>query len=273
MSKAFEIFDGDQTDVQRWCALCGGDRQNELANYSVDPWRIVACRDCGFVYLANPVAYTDLVEDQAWEVNIETENQRRRRERPLLDKLSKSTRFRLKLTGSKANRFLKIFVRGRVLDVGCGGGSTLPPPLVPFGVEISKHLAELANESMQERGGNCVHADAISGVKSFADRTFDGILLHSFLEHETNPLPLLVEAHRALADKGLVYVRVPNFSSINRRVMGANWCGFRYPDHVNYFTSDTLRRMASLAGFDMRILNPINLMVDDNIKAVLRKSA
>jgi SAM-dependent methyltransferase len=101
---------------------------------------------------------------------------------------------------------------------------------------------------------------------------FNGVLLHSFLEHETNPLPLLREVHRALSDDGVVYVRVPNFSSVNRRVMGRKWCGFRYPDHVNYFGAGSLSKIANLAGFELQILNRINLPFDDNVKAVLRKS-
>ncbi|MCP4317583.1 MAG: class I SAM-dependent methyltransferase [Hyphomicrobiales bacterium] len=272
MNKAFEVFQGDKSDTQRWCPLCGGFEQTGFNQYSVSPWRIVACANCDFVYLANPVTYRDLEVDQAWEANTQRENQRRQRERPVLNRLSKGTRFRLKLGPSKPNRFRIIFKQGRVLDVGCGTGNSLPSSIVPFGIEISRHLAKKADESFRKIGGRCVQADAISGIRQFADRHFNGILLHSFLEHETNPLPLLVEAQRVLDEKGVVYVRVPNFSSVNRRVMGHNWCGFRYPDHVNYFTSDTLRRMARLSGFDMHLLNWGNLIFDDNIKVVLKKA-
>jgi SAM-dependent methyltransferase len=274
MTRSLKIFDGAGAgEIERWCPLCGSYEKIARPEYSLPPWRIVVCVECGFVFLANPVNYSDLVEVQAWQKNAKKETARRRHERPVLDRLSKGTRWRLKLfSRQKAGLFLRVFRKGNVLDVGCGGGTSLPIPLIPFGVEISKHLAETANHTMQKRGGHCIHAAAIEGIKSFESRFFDGVLLHSFLEHETNPLPLLREVHRVLSDAGVVYVRVPNFSSVNRRVMGRKWCGFRYPDHVNYFTAGSLSKMAKLAGFEMQILNRINLPFDDNVKSVLRKS-
>ncbi len=96
--------------------------------------------------------------------------------------------------------------------------------------------------------------------------------MHSYLEHETEVLPVLKGAHRCLKQDGRLYVRVPNFASINRRVMGRNRCGFRYPDHVNYFTPRSLRAVVSIAGFDVKILNWFRLPVDDNIHALLTKA-
>ncbi|MDH3581282.1 MAG: methyltransferase domain-containing protein [Hyphomicrobiales bacterium] len=272
--RSLKIFESSGTDkIERWCPLCGSYDQIARPEYSLPPWRIVACTDCGFVFLANPVNYSDLVDDQAWQKNFKKEAARRRGERPVLDRLSKGTRWRFKLFGgNKARLFLKVFRKGRVLDVGCGEGMSLPAPLVPFGVEISRHYANKADHTMQKRGGYCIHAAAIEGIKSFESRFFDGVLLNSFLEHETNPLPLLREVHRILSDDGVVYVRVPNFWSINRRLRGRKWCGFWFPDHVNYFTAGSLSKMANLAGFKLKILNRINLPFDDNVKALLRKS-
>jgi len=56
-----------------------------------------------------------------------------------------------------------------------------------------------------------------------------------------------------------------------RRVIGAKWCGFRYPDHVNYFTLHSLRDVAARAGFSCQLVNKISLPVDDNISVLLRK--
>lgn len=275
ISKSFDsggsIEDFRNDEKRRSCPLCGSGEQNEQTEYSLPPWRIVACVECDFVYLANPVDYSDLVEDQAWEKNFIEEAARRRSERPILDRLSKATRWRSRLFGrDKASRVLKVFRKGRVLDVGCSRGTSLPAPLVPFGLEISKHLTETADRTMQKRGGRCIHAAAIEGIKSFDNQFFDGVLLRSFLEHEINPLALLREVHRVLADDGVVYVRVPNYSSINRHVMSRKWCGFRYPDHVNYFTSGSLTKMANMAGFDLQVLRRLTLTFDDNVKAVLK---
>jgi predicted SAM-dependent methyltransferase len=95
--------------------------------------------------------------------------------------------------------------------------------------------------------------------------------MFSYLEHEANVARVLDGAFRALKPGGAVFVRVPNFGSVNRRVIGPKWCGFRYPDHVNYFTLSSLRQVAARAGFETRLVNRLNLWFDDNIQVLLTK--
>ena len=147
----------------------------------------------------------------------------------------------------------------------------MPTTLTPFGVELSRELYAMADQWMRNAGGYCVHAPAVEGIDQFDDNFFTGIVLRSFLEHEWQPKKLLKNAHRVLREDGGIFVRVPNFASYNRKFYGSKWCGLRYPDHVNYFTPESLQTMAVDCGFNMRILNPLNLAFDDNIKAVLTK--
>ena len=94
--------------------------------------------------------------------------------------------------------------------------------------------------------------------------------MRSYLEHESQPRLALERAFAKLAPGGRVYVRVPNFGGLNRRIMGAQWCGFRFPDHVNYFTGTSLRRLAGQAGFRYRRLNGYSIF-GDNLIVELRK--
>jgi hypothetical protein len=55
-------------------------------------------------------------------------------------------------------------------------------------------------------------------------------------------------------------------------VVGPKWCGFRYPDHVNYFTLHSLRDVAARAGFTTGLVNRISFPVDDNVSVLLRKA-
>ena len=96
-------------------------------------------------------------------------------------------------------------------------------------------------------------------------------MMHSYLEHEVQYRELLAGCFRCLKPGGKAFVRVPNFSSVNRRMSGAKWPGFRYPDHVNYFTPKTLRAAATEAGFDFKLTNKATIWLDDNIQALLIK--
>jgi hypothetical protein len=93
----------------------------------------------------------------------------------------------------------------------------------------------------------------------------------SFLEHEIQPLPLLRESVRRLRSDGRVLVKVPNHNCWNRHLRGARWCGYRWPDHVNYFTPRTLAAMAMAAGLCVERMNPLDRFpLSDSLYAVLR---
>jgi hypothetical protein len=96
----------------------------------------------------------------------------------------------------------------------------------------------------------------------------------SFLEHESQPLPFLKRLHQRLTPDGEIVLKVPNFSCWNRKVLGKKWSGFRFPDHVNYFTPQTLKRLAHEAGFRISRQWIIDRFpFSDNMYAVLTKDS
>lgn len=261
-----------ETIIDRSCPQCNSGSFNPSLAYSKDNWSVGECGECGFVFLKNVPVYDRLVEEFAWEKSRPAETERRYKERPLTARVSMVFRhLRKPFRASEQDLFSRMFEVGPVLDVGCGNGERIPEIFTPFGIELSKQLCENANGRMRPRGGHCVHAPAVEGILEFEPKFFTGIILRSFLEHEWQPIQLLEGAHKVLRDDGKVFIRVPNFASTNRKVRGDKWCGFRYPDHVNYFTPDSLAKMAHDCGFDMKLLNPIKISIDDNIKAVLTK--
>jgi 2-polyprenyl-3-methyl-5-hydroxy-6-metoxy-1,4-benzoquinol methylase len=264
---------GADFSAVRACPACAARSGRHLSAYDRDHWRIVDCGVCDFVYLENPPGYDALVDDFAWEKTYDAEAEYRRRTRPVTTWLSRALRFRFALFGRSVDRVARLMGGGRVLDIGCGAGNpAFMRGCIPYGIEISRALFKLADASMRAHGGRAVHAPAVEGLQAFEDDMFDGVIMHSYLEHEERPLEVLSGVARVLKRAGKAYVRVPNFGSINRRVTGAKWCGFRYPDHVNYFTVDSLAAMAARAGLTLKLVNRLTVSVDDNIKAVLTKS-
>jgi hypothetical protein len=67
-------------------------------------------------------------------------------------------------------------------------------------------------------------------------------------------------------------LKLPNFGSSNRKVMGGKWCGFRYPDHVNYFTVRQVADMAHEIGYQSRHLNRFSPF-SDNMHVLLTRPA
>ena len=257
----------------RRCPLCDSTASRPLERYSTSEWHVVSCTACSFVYLSNPPHYEDLESNFAWESTSVAESARRASSRPLLTRLDRATRWRLHMLRRSREHFYRdLFRQGRVLDIGCGGSAGPPEPLVPFGIEISRVLFEQSKLKMAERGGYAVHGAAAEAITQFPDRFFAGVIMSSVVEHEKQPKKLLLNVARVLENEGKAYIRVPNFGSVNRVLMDSKWCGFRYPDHVNYFTVATLKRMAAECGLRLRLLNPGRLPFDDNINAVLEQT-
>ena len=264
--------------VHRACPLCSRDNTDEPASrYSNDIWEIKRCAACAFVYIEKSPDYTALFSDMAWERTTKIEDRRRAEIRPISYRASKLTRARLHiLPRKKMYLMIQDHARpGNVIDLGCGNGGQLAPldgRFVPFGVEISSQLAAAASETFAARGGRAINAPSLDGLKEFPDGFFTGASLRSYLEHEMKPVEVLSELHRTLAPDGVAIVKVPNFGCLNRLAMGRRWCGFRYPDHLNYFTPSSLRAMAENCGYSVQWGLTYKLPTSDNMYAILRKA-
>jgi len=262
-----------------------------VSKYSRDGWIIVECPETGMVYLQNPPDYTQLVDEFAWEKQFKEERARRRAREPIasfissvIKKLRGKLRKKERIETVSEHILERLLANGKatlnVVDVGCGSGEKLvrianhmngerPALIKGIGIEISQAQAAEANTSLEKIGGYCIHNSAIEGLKEVPDNSIDFVILCSFLEHETSPLQLLKVCREKLDVHGKIVIKVPNFASLNRRARQDRWCGFRYPDHVNYFTPKTLRLIIEHAGMKVDSLDA--LPISDNMWAIVGK--
>jgi len=241
--------------LARSCPICGRDNTTQpLYRYSRPPWVLKRCA-CGMVYLENPVAYSALADAMAWEKTYTAETEIRRGRHPLLYRAARAPKAmwqRLVRREKLLSWVRRYFAPGPVLDVGCAGGHTLerlPLQFVPYGIEVSAELSRLAHQRFAPRGGRVVQGDALSALHQFDAGFFAGVIMTSFLEHEPEPCAVLVATNRLMRPDARLIVKVPNFASWNRVLRGGRWCGFRFPDHVNYFTPQRLAALLAMAGF------------------------
>ncbi len=263
---------------QRPCPLLERPAPSEPVHDAPAPWQLRRCTETGFVFLANPPAQEQFQDEYAWEVTHEREADRRRRSEPALYAMSTAMKkFRQRFlkrdkVAVMATRLVERCGRRkssgsvRLVDVGCAYGTLairiahqLPKPIAsrlePIGIEISNHLAEKADETLRKRGGRCIHGTAIEGLQTLESSPADVIVLSCILEHEIEPLELLRQCRDRLAPHGQIIVKIPNYASVARVLRGKKWCGYRWPDHVNYFTPRTLRMIADTAGLRVTRMN------------------
>ncbi len=250
---------------KRNCPVCDSDQKNALPKLSHPEWQTVKCTKCAMVYLAAAPDYASLSEDLAWTKQFAKEKKRRKEKEPVIAWIDAKTRWRLYMFRDDEWAYISDKVAGgNVLDIGCGGLNNIPPQFTPYGIEIEKQAAEISDALMRERGGHVVHAPALDGLAKFEDGFLDGIIMRSYLEHEARPRQVIEACYDKLKPGGAIYIKVPNFDTINRAVRGIDWCGFRFPDHLNYFGIASLKKLASLTNYQFELRNKITRYTNDN---------
>lgn len=237
--------------------------------YSRDEWNVVSCGSCAMIYLQNPPEYEALEEDFTWE---KTYVQERTKRCGPIKRMAQAVRLmNYRLRPDENTRYLRLLGAGKILDVGCGDVVRWKEPFIPFGIEISKALASRADEKMRTLGDECRQGAGAPTIWGFPENHFVRIMMNSYLEHEVDVDQILRGALRCLKPGSKAFIRVPNFNSLNRKWSKGNWPGMRHPDHVNYFTVETLKSVAKNAGFNFELTNKHKIWVDDNIQALFTK--
>jgi SAM-dependent methyltransferase len=263
--------------IHRLCPLC--DTDNAVAKpsvYSRDQWIIKMCTGCHFVYLENPPSYEELEETYAWEktshqvAQKKTESALRRGVRVI-----ERYKDRLIRRDKLIDLVRQFFPAGPVIDVGCGGGEVmarLDQQYIPSGIEVSKQLSQRAQKVAKSRGGRVFCGNALIGLDTFKKNYFTAAIMSAYFEHESAPREVLQKIMRILRPGAPLIIKVPNYGCLNRMVTGRKWCGFRYPDHVNYWTPKTLKKIIGDTGFEIVRFNiKDRFPTSDNMWLIARK--
>lgn len=146
----------------------------------------------------------------------------------------------------------------RVLDIGCGNGDfvryAVDNGLQAHGIEPSEDACQAA----QALGLNVQQATLAEYVAMHRAETlpgFDAVVLLNVLEHVPRPKETLEHVRAVLRSGGLVCIRVPNdFSEIQLAAQQALdvppwWVAV--PDHVNYFSFESLCGFLERCGFEV----------------------
>jgi SAM-dependent methyltransferase len=146
--------------------------------------------------------------------------------------------------------FIRKFVpTGRLLDIGCAYGFFLQearPHFEVAGIELAADAAEHCR-----RNG----LDVVTGVADAATLArlgqFDVITLFDVIEHLPAPDEVLALAARHLRPGGIMVVTTGDFASAASRIMGPKWRLMTPPQHLWFFTRDSIRDMGEGAGLSM----------------------
>jgi SAM-dependent methyltransferase len=138
---------------------------------------------------------------------------------------------------------------GRLLDLGCAYGFFLKEAERYFevaGIELAEEAAE--------HGRRC-GLNVLSGVADEANMArignVDVITLFDVIEHLPHPHETLALCQRYLRPGGVIVITTGDFASPLARLAGANWRLMTPPQHLWFFTPESMRRTAAGLGLSL----------------------
>lgn len=163
------------------------------------------------------------------------------------------------MLGSLLDRLRRAGGRGRLLDVGCGGGHMIADAAArgwtPLGTDVGSAACAAARRVV---GAPVVQADA--GRLPVRAGSVDAVTLVNVIDHLAAPAMAVHEAWRVLRPGGLLALRVPNgavhaagaglLARLGPLVRGRGWDAWPIL-HVFAFGPRALRRLVERAGFDV----------------------
>lgn len=248
------------------CRLCGRDalapafsmqemprwnhrllRESELAADCGVDVTLLGCARCGFVMLASGPDH-DYYDDYINTPGCSFQMRRAQEEQAT----AFVTRFGL------AGR--------RVLEVGCGDGSYMEC-LRDAGAEVVGIEPSTAQRAIARQRGLHVEDGYLLGGRMLAGAPFDAVVTRQVFEHVVDVSGFLQGIGTNLAPGSVGLVEVPNFEAL---LAGGRYFDF-IPEHVNYFTSRTLRAALELHGFD--VLETASAIEGEALVAYVRQAA
>ncbi len=254
--------------MRRACPVCGVDRWQLLRE--VETWRLVRCAECELVYLPEVPSAEAVETEFEWSRSFDRERAAREKRNGVFRRWTRMVnRLRPSRERRAFRRIRRLAPPGRMLDVGCGDGrldlEALGAGYDVIGVELSPIMADKARKRI---GANRVRCGRLNDFQ-FPPGSFDLAVTVSYLEHEPDPGSIVAQILELLRPGGIFINKVPNYASWLRGGLGWRWSGFRFPEHVQYFTPRTLGRLLKNAGFD-RVRTSVNPL-SDNFWCVCRR--
>lgn len=129
------------------------------------------------------------------------------------------------------------------LDVGCDRGYFLDE-LRRRGLRV----AGVEPASQARAYARMVGLDVADSMMR-VEGVFDGLSLFHVLEHVPEPVPFLASCLEKLTPQGLLYIRVPDFTTIWRTIFGHRWIWFQPHLHAVHYSPKALRLLLERSGF------------------------
>lgn len=222
------------------CIRCSSQRLSPIDKFNHAG--LIRCKDCGFVFSKWAPTVSDLNEYYA--------------DYPRHPSISEITRARY-------NEILDMFEAyrelNRILDIGCSSGFFLEEARKRgwdvYGTEVS----DVSIENGTSKGFKMLKGK-MSEITT-QPRFFDAITNFEVIEHINYPNEEAKAIHNALRPGGVLYLTTPNYKALSKTILGKKWNMVEYPEHLSYYTKQSLSELFIENGFKVLSLRTTGISV------------
>ena len=158
---------------------------------------------------------------------------------------------------ARSVEFIRSYRRdGKLLELGCAYGFFL--------MEAARHF-DVAGIELAEDAAAHGRRAGLKVVQGMADEAnlrqighVDVIVLFDVIEHLPDPRETLALCHRQLNPGGIIVITTGDFGSMVAKLAGVRWRLMTPPQHLWFFTQESMRRMSARSGvFDGACGSPL----------------
>lgn len=222
------------------CPACGFGSYENL--YEKNHCTIIACRCCGLGRTNIPNNF-DLasIYDESYFAGGQSDG--------YTDYIGSETVLRREFAKSVSLLRKHCPDGGKVLELGCAYGFFLSEASAFYdvaGVEISRSAADFA----RNRGLNVLDGVADDDNLSRIGNV-DAIVMLDVIEHLPDPYETLLLCKKYLNPSGVIIFTTGDFGSLYARMTGRNWRLMTPPQHLSFFTKESVQHIAKRLGMKM----------------------
>lgn len=216
------------------CNLCESEKCKYI--FSKNKYDLFKCTECNFVFVY-PIPEDQILENH-YKESYESGG---------YNIYATSEDIRIKINEFRFENLKKYNIKGKILDVGCGVGYFLniafENNLETYGVEYSEEGVKKA----RVKNKNIFHGSLEDAKyqKSF----FDNVSVFDVIEHVTDSNATINEISRIIKPGGFLILSTPDISSWHAKVFKKRWGLIIPPEHLTYFSSNTISYILKKNGF------------------------
>lgn len=215
------------------CILCGRKKYHRL--YAIKGYSINKCNRCGLIS-THPIPSQKNLD--VYYKNFS-----------FADGFSFEGNLRIDAKRSLRNLDTLGFQNGELLDIGCGAGFFMDEARnkgwSTTGIDTAKKPIEYARQKLKL---NVIQKDF---NKYQTKRQFDVVSLQQVIEHLSAPHSLLKKIRTLLKPNGIICISTPNINSWLHKVLGERFNYFIPPEHLVYYSPETLKKILEKNGFEI----------------------